>query len=209
MQQQLLTMLELQQAMNQAVHPDWRAQGFAWHRAIWIECAELLEHHGWKWWKKQQPDYPQVVLELVDIWHFGLSALLQQGQEVQALAQTIENQWQTPKAFTQLPEAIEALVLDVLKENSFPVATFAGVMQQAAFSFNDLFKLYIGKNMLNRFRQNNGYKQGHYVKEWRGREDNVHLTEILDQLSLETPHYQQAVYQALSERYALALQARA
>ena len=35
-----------------------------------------MDHYGWKWWKKQSPDTEQVKLELVDIWHFGLSQLI-------------------------------------------------------------------------------------------------------------------------------------
>ncbi len=44
MQQQLITMLELQDAMNSKVNPKWREAGNAWYRAIWVECAELLDH---------------------------------------------------------------------------------------------------------------------------------------------------------------------
>jgi hypothetical protein len=33
MQQQLITMLDLQDAMNTKVHPLWREQNYAWHRA--------------------------------------------------------------------------------------------------------------------------------------------------------------------------------
>ena len=65
MKQQIATMLELQDSMNSKVREDWREQNFEWYRAIWIECAELLDHHGWKWWKKQQPDVNQIALELV------------------------------------------------------------------------------------------------------------------------------------------------
>ena len=35
------------------------------------------------------------------------------------------------------------------------------------------------KNVLNRFRQNNGYKEGSYKKNWNGREDNEVMSEIL------------------------------
>ena len=52
MKQQIATMLELQDSMNAKVNKEWREQNFEWYRAIWIECAELLDHHGWKWWKK-------------------------------------------------------------------------------------------------------------------------------------------------------------
>ena len=72
----LREMAALQEAHNLAVDPAWRTAGLAYYRAIWVECAELLDHYGWKWWKHQECDLPQVRLELVDIWHFGLSMLL-------------------------------------------------------------------------------------------------------------------------------------
>jgi hypothetical protein len=39
--------------------------------------------------------------------------------------------------------------------------------------------MYIGKNALNIFRQNNGYKDGTYVKIWSDKEDNEYLTHFL------------------------------
>lgn len=46
-------MLEMQNAMNTKVHEQWFSQGFEWYRAIWVECAEMLDHYGWKWWKNK------------------------------------------------------------------------------------------------------------------------------------------------------------
>lgn len=74
----LQSMLELQDSINSKIRPDWRDANNPWFRAIWTECAELVDHIGWKWWKHQSPDLSQVHLELVDIFHFGLSELLQQ-----------------------------------------------------------------------------------------------------------------------------------
>ncbi|MCU7958424.1 MAG: dUTP diphosphatase, partial [gamma proteobacterium symbiont of Bathyaustriella thionipta] len=56
MQTRLLNMLSLQDSMNTRVDENWRQAGFAWYRAIWVECGELMDHYGWKWWKHQQPD---------------------------------------------------------------------------------------------------------------------------------------------------------
>ena len=60
MRKALLTMLDMQHRMNSRVHEDWINQNFEWYRAAWIECGELIEHYGYKWWKKQQPDLAQV-----------------------------------------------------------------------------------------------------------------------------------------------------
>ncbi|HBK12086.1 MAG TPA: dUTP diphosphatase, partial [Gammaproteobacteria bacterium] len=75
----LNTMAAMQEEHNLLVHAQWREQGFEFYRAMWVECAEMLDHFGWKWWKQQSPDIDQVKLELVDIWHFALSELMRDG----------------------------------------------------------------------------------------------------------------------------------
>src|ERR1035437_8553396 len=74
---QLISMLELQDGMNSKVNADWVAANNNLYRAIQVEGVEAIEHHGWKWWKKQECDMAQLRMELVDIWHFVLSAELQ------------------------------------------------------------------------------------------------------------------------------------
>lgn len=43
-QSQLSQMLQLQDAMNTRVSDTWRENGYEWYRAIWVECAEMLDH---------------------------------------------------------------------------------------------------------------------------------------------------------------------
>ena len=74
--QQLATMLTLQDKMNAKVNPDWLNAGYGYLRAAMVESVEAIEHHGWKWWKAQHKDLPQLQMELVDIWHFALSACI-------------------------------------------------------------------------------------------------------------------------------------
>ena len=73
----VFNMLQMQHRMNNRVNADWISQRFEWYRAVWIECAELMDNVGYKWWKKQTHEWEQVRLEVVDIWHFGMSALFQ------------------------------------------------------------------------------------------------------------------------------------
>ena len=74
-------------------------------------------------------------------------------------------------------------------------------MAALPMAFEELFALYIGKNMLNRFRQNNGYKTGEYRKLWSGREDNEHLIELLEELNVPAAELPEALYDALVVRY--------
>jgi hypothetical protein len=45
----LESMLQLQDGINSKIRSDWRDANNAWFRAIWTECAELVDHIGWKW----------------------------------------------------------------------------------------------------------------------------------------------------------------
>ena len=77
LREQASTMLTLQMSMNEKVDPDWIAARYPYLRAVAIEGAEAIEHHGWKWWKKQEKDLPQLQMELIDIWHFVVQASLE------------------------------------------------------------------------------------------------------------------------------------
>jgi hypothetical protein len=65
----------------------------------------------------------------------------------------------------------------------------------------NLYNQYIGKNVLNFFRQDNGYKEGTYIKIWDGREDNEHLVEILTRLDVNDPKLDETLYIALQSTY--------
>lgn len=201
MHNQIVTMLELQQQMNAEIHPQWRDQDFPWYRAIWVECAELLDHYGWKWWKKQRPDKRQVNLELVDIWHFGISDLLQNNDSQQSICELIEKGFENSVHDDDFRGALEHFVATTLNRKTFCVASFAKLMAATDLSFDELYRQYLGKNVLNLFRQHQGYKDGSYQKIWQGKEDNEHLVEAIDQLDLSATDARQLLYCELERRY--------
>jgi dimeric dUTPase (all-alpha-NTP-PPase superfamily) len=202
MLQQLTTMLEMQDRMNRKVHPDWIAQGFAYYRALWVECGELLDHHGYKWWKKQQPDWEHVRLEVVDIWHFGMSMRFDGRNTPSEIAAEMVAELATePPREQPLLEAVEALAGEVLVTRRFHASRFWSVMQAAGLDLDRLFTAYVGKNVLNFFRQDHGYQQGTYRKQWQGREDNEHLAELAGTLESHAPGYAERLYAALDARY--------
>lgn len=187
-------MLSLQDRMNRVVNPDWAQAGYSWSRAILVEGVELLEHYNrWKWWKKNtQPDLGQCQLELVDIWHFALSfwmvrfgstdaadwvlneAIMRRVEKAQAQALTVEK---SDEAFNR---GVEALVGSAA-QGLFDTDAFFVLCAQVDLSFEQLYAQYLGKNLLNVFRQRYGYKTGRYVKDWNGVEDNVALEELMAQ----------------------------
>lgn len=202
MQQALVNMLTMQDRMNRRIHEDWQAQGFEWYRAIWIECGELIEHYGYKWWKQQEADLAQVRLEVIDIWHFGLSALFGDGKAIEQVAAEVAGELAGHEpGGLGVREATEALALHALRTRGFSPSHFWDLMLAAGLEFDELYTAYVGKNVLNFFRQDHGYKAGTYIKTWAGREDNEHLVEIVAPLDKGAGDFADQVYRALESRY--------
>ena len=151
MKHQLATMLKLQSEMNTKVHADWRQQNFEWYRAIWIECAELLDHYGWKWWKKQTPDVDQIALELVDIWHFGLSILLLSDETVESISDRVISGFDGQTGTDDFAADLEQFTAATLVNKDFDIGGFARLMDGINMDFETLYVGYVGKNVLNFF----------------------------------------------------------
>lgn len=205
------TMLTLQAQMNAKVNPDWINAAYPYLRAVIVEGAEAMEHHGWKWWKRQECDLQQLQMELVDIWHFTLSHILLEthGDQTRALAQLLAEDKTTHLTFDGKQYAIAELDLigkmelniglAVARRISIPL--FAALLVDCRMDWKELFCQYVGKNVLNFFRQDHGYKQGTYRKLWGGREDNEHLVEIMGSLNSEDSSFQHQLYANLTDRY--------
>ena len=56
---------------------------------------------------------------------------------------------------------------------------------------NELYRQYIGKNTLNFFRQDHGYKEGTYIKVWHGKEDNEVLANLVNVLDVSAEDFQE------------------
>ncbi|MEM7469196.1 MAG: dUTP diphosphatase [Pseudomonadota bacterium] len=202
MTNKIVTMLEMQDAMNRKVDEDWIERDREWYRAIWIECAELMDHYGgWKWWKASTPDIEQVVLEIVDIWHFGLSMRITPTRDFPMIAAQIAEDWHETHATRSFLAEVEYLANAALGERTFAVDSVHALLGQVDRGFDDLYRAYVGKNVLNFFRQDHGYKDGSYEKIWNGKEDNVHLVEVMQMVNLGATDIQQQVYESLQSRY--------
>lgn len=195
-------MLALQDEMNSRVDPDWMTRDRAWYRALWIECAELMDHYGgWKWWKASRQDLEQVMLEIVDIWHFGLSLRITPDRDHVRAAERIADEWLDPLPSAGFLADVEALALHALAARDCLVAIVPTLLAGIGQDFDALYRQYIGKNVLNFFRQDHGYREGHYRKSWQGREDNVHLSEVLATLDTVAGDLRAVVYARLKARY--------
>ncbi|MEQ1774483.1 MAG: dUTP diphosphatase [Burkholderiales bacterium] len=208
----LLAMLELQDSMNKKIDPDWIGKRHAYLRAVLVEATEALEHYGWKWWKKQSPDMPQLRIELIDIWHFVLSEyLLRANGDKPSAAKTMLADWASEATLTFDGVRYDLAVLDIRQQLEL-LAALAAVrrfnMPLVALLFaaceltpDALFREYVSKNVLNHLRQDRGYKTGEYKKIWDGAEDNVHMAEILEAITDADEQLPAALYRALAGRY--------
>ncbi len=217
-------MLTLQQQLNDATNGEGWEKGLTknnktidWRRCIYLEAAELIESYPWKHWKNidASPDYENIKIEAVDIWHFVMSEALRlyKTESLGSIADLAEaitaqkgyTQIKGRKADTQRSYYEEIVVVEDFVKSLFCgnsvevlVSKFFGVATQAGLDIESLYALYIGKNILNQFRQDHGYKEGSYIKLWEGREDNVVMQEILDAQSDISPV---ALYAALEAVY--------
>ena len=196
----LKQMSELQNVLNQRLDVDWRHAGFNYRRAVWVECAELMDHLGWKWWKRQERNDGQILLEVVDIWHFGLSMLLIEERVNERTATEMAAFFSDPPVVNDPWEAVEQFVRAILTERQFAWQQFLLVCAGLAVKFDDLYANYIAKHVLNQFRYDNGYEAGTYIKNWLGQEDNEYLVETIRQIPLDAT-FERRIREALEIRY--------
>ena len=219
--QQLRQMLEMQWTMNAKINPEWVKADYCFMRAVFVECAECCDHLNFKWWLKKEPNIAQARMELVDIWHFMLSHFLQVSSYHQSA--TFDDDWfnETLKAIadtTREPFVYFGGSIYRFADNSLMrnvevmgglatqgvahVALFGYIMEQCGMDWDELYSQYVGKGVLNHFRQDFGYKQNTYVKIWHGEEDNVHLVRILGELDAASGTFKDDIYSALEATYA-------
>jgi len=221
----ILQMLKLQQELNDATNGlNWE-EGMTkngkiidWRRCVYLEAAELIESYPWKHWKNidASPDYANIKIEIVDIWHFIMSEALRiykidNRGSIEDIAKAVSIM-EGFESFTQEEKSEKldnyeeiALVEDMIrllfcdKENiDALVISFLTIASKLNLKLPELYKLYVGKNILNKFRQEHGYKEGTYIKIWNEEEDNVVMQRVLNEKSEITP---EALYVALEEAY--------
>lgn len=205
-------MCVMQDTLNSVINPNWYHAGYNWPRAAWIEAAELIEHVGWKWWKAQTPDMHQAQIEVVDIWHFVLSDYL--ARKGHNAPQVLDEEINDPEAKVsiycgelrrldelELRQVAEVFV-SLAAQGTISARVFDAIRAAAGLSWPELRRQYLAKNLLNIFRQRNGYKSGEYMKTWFGAEDNVALARLM---TANPEASASTLYAALEREYALVL----
>ena len=220
----ILQMLELQQQLNDATNGLGWEDGLTkngktidWKRCTYLECAELIESYPWKHWKNidARPDYANIKIEAVDIWHFIMSQGLEDYKRgdlgsIETLAKNINDLANYSDFSGELKEHFkdyyeQIAVVEVLMKTLFCEGTteklmgaFIDVAMQSGLNLDTLYTLYVGKNILNQFRQDHGYKEGTYIKIWNGEEDNVTMQKVLEENENVRPD---ELYKALEAAY--------
>ncbi len=225
MNNKILLMLQLQNQLNDATNgKEWTAgvtkngKKINWRRCIYMECAEMVDSFPWKHWKAiaQEPDWHNHQIEVVDVWHFIMSLAIEEyAKESLGTLEDIAKQISKSEALKNVEgdessfaavdtvlEKIENLIrIGVSKEKLHLDALFSeffDLVGMSGLNLDSLYRLYVGKNILNQFRQDNGYKEGTYIKIWNGKEDNVVMKSIWETHSDITP---ELLYDELNKVY--------
>ncbi len=204
----LRQMFALQQKLNNETNGKGWESGYTnkdkiinWKRCIYMECAELIDSFAWKHWKSisSPTDWDNVKVEVVDIWHFIMSLILEyyKNNHLGDIDKIVDDISDTKifKSFCKSPAVLseknnheimndaEELIhvstgfnkemYQEILDNYFLISIKCGV------NLSELYKFYVAKNVLNKFRQDNGYKEGNYKKVWNGKEDNEVMLSIL------------------------------
>ena len=225
--EKVLEMLLLQQELNDATNGEgWEAgktkngKVINWKRCIYMECAEMVDSFAWKHWKAidADPAWANLQIEVVDVWHFIMSLGLEDYSQnfrgtIEDLAMKIseESGYQTLQENGELEFAepstimakVEDLILNAVNRDTIDgpklFEDFFELAYMSKLNLQDLYRLYVGKNILNQFRQDNGYKEGTYIKVWNGKEDNVVMQALWEENASLTP---KVLYGALQKAYA-------
>lgn len=223
----LLCMIELQQKLNDSTNGKGWEKGITkdgkhinWRRCIYMECAEMIDSFPWKHWKSitQPTDYHNLQIEIVDVWHFILSLFIEDGvyREGENHPQILKRM-EGCDGYAELCaskadrfDCDEALMLkiEILMQHALAPAIDGDLERMAddffklavmgSLNLDTLYRLYVGKNILNQFRQDHGYKEGDYIKVWNGKEDNVVMKEAWENNPDMTP---EKLYTVLKEAY--------
>ena len=123
------------------------------------------------------------------------------GASAEAITEQLANELTQNSQEADFKIALENLASAAVTNKSFDAIALADCMKLMKMDLNELFRQYVGKNTLNFFRQDHGYKEGTYIKVWHGEEDNEVLANLVNHLDASAADFQQQLYKALEEKY--------
>ena len=191
-------MVELQHNLNkQTAGENYLEKNLNWNSAIIAESGELLDSLGYKWWKKQEPDMENVKVEAIDLLHFVISDRIQKNKKMYSEKESLEmtfvelyNEFNNVKVLRDY-STLEDMIFFFFFTNRYRINVMKRIFTKLEMSNEDVYISYITKNCLNKFRQDNGYKDGSYIKNWNGREDNIVAFEIANEWGADEELFEQ------------------
>lgn len=187
-----------------------------------LECAEAFKCLPWKWWKAHGGiDLPNLQVEIIDCLHFQISDLIRQTPEAHLTLPDFGWGKNVSKddvrvrffltlflhGFNAAPKS--EFLIPILK--AWAGTAFSGqgwpnsrpyllglTCKLLDLDLQKLHDIYVSKNVLNLFRNRNGYLTGEYIKDWNGKEDNEAMLEIVQETGIDA----ERIYQGLTKRYA-------
>lgn len=221
----ILLMLQLQAQLNDATNgEDWtkgvtkNGKTINWRRCIYMECAEMVDSFSWKHWKSiyQEPDWDNLQIEVVDVWHFIMSLAIENYSKnlrggIEDLAiniaelpsfSTIDKRNKSFGLQDKVIEKVENIIRLAIDNSEINLEEILGeffdLVVMSGLDLETLYRLYVGKNILNQFRQDNGYKDGSYIKVWDGEEDNLVMKRVWEDSGDIRP---ELLYKELAKAY--------
>ena len=221
----ILLMIQLQAQLNDATNgEDWikgttkNNKVINWRRCIYMECAEMVDSFSWKHWKSinKEPDWDNLQIEVIDVWHFIMSLAIESySKDLRGGIEDLAINISQLESFSKIDinndefdtqdnviEKVENIIRLSLSKEPLDIeqliTEFFDLVVMSGLDLQTLYRLYVGKNILNQFRQDNGYKDGSYVKVWAGEEDNVVMKRVWESDSDIKPD---SLYKELTKLY--------
>lgn len=165
-----------------------------WNLCMIQEAGEAIDSLVWKHWKDidGKDDMDNFKMELTDVLHFLISESIIKDVDcdIDVIIVSTKSLRDNVKYNRDgLIRNIKTFIKHVLlAEDDFTGINFKMAMKlffelvesTPDFSFEDMYNMYLSKNILNVFRQANGYNEGTYIKVFGGKEDNVWLMDYVN-----------------------------
>lgn len=172
-------MVELQHSFNILVmRENYLDLNLNWNSAIIDESSELLKSLGYEWWKKTEVDMDNAKVEAIDLLCFVISEATQKTNDTDVVTSAFSKYF-NKNSFLSIDDRDLFFLINELNYNEYPrFSILKKIFTKLEMSNEDVYIAYIVKNCLNKFRQDNGYKDGTYQKIWIDKEDNVFAYEL-------------------------------
>lgn len=201
MKNQFKHLVALQYDLNVLINPEWIENAlnetYDYRTAASQEVGEAMESLGYAWWTHRELDMQNVRSELVDALHlllgFNIAHVNSACADKEAITELLSER--IPARYTAVVQEPSGSIIEVRKlirslQAKINVGTFGeiweaffAVIKALGFSADHLYARSLAKNILNNFRQDNGYRQNLYLKTWNdGREDSSHVASYVDEV---------------------------